>query len=143
MRTLGWGVIVGVVLGLAMPGALALGDEPDVEQNLGRELSVQRRLLEGEQFTLPLPVVLDIGETLFSANWTSQEGAGRPLTKGNGNPLVDPSEPLLFPRNFNRVSASDANSRPSNPKESPLEPSNVARTAPGTPRVWKVFRPPA
>lgn len=110
MRTIGWGEVSGVLLGLAISGVLARGDEADVEQNLGRELSVQRRLMEGEQFTLPLPVVLNIGETLFSANWTSQEGAGRPLTKGNGNPLVDPSEPLVFPRNFNRVSAPDANS---------------------------------
>ena len=35
---------------------------------------------------------------------------GRPLTKGTGAPLVDQSSPLLFPRNFNRVSAPDANS---------------------------------
>jgi hypothetical protein len=42
--------------------------------------------------------------------WTAQEGAGRPLTKGTGAPLSDPSSPLVFPRAFNRISANDANS---------------------------------
>ncbi len=44
------------------------------------------------------------------ARWTSQEGAGRPLTKGTGNPLSDPLAPLVFPRNFNRISGPDTNS---------------------------------
>src|SRR5216117_2770505 len=32
------------------------------------------------------------------------------MTKGTGAPLSDPSSPLTFPRNFNRISAPDANS---------------------------------
>ena len=32
------------------------------------------------------------------------------LFRSNGNPLADPSSPLEFPRNFNRISAPDANS---------------------------------
>jgi hypothetical protein len=32
------------------------------------------------------------------------------LTKGTGAPLSDPTDPLVFPRNFNRLSAMDANS---------------------------------
>src|SRR5262249_18300667 len=35
---------------------------------------------------------------------------GRPMRKGTGNPLSDPSNPLVFPRNFNRISAPDSNS---------------------------------
>jgi hypothetical protein len=50
------------------------------------------------------------GQLLFNAVWTGQEGGGRPLTDGTGAPLVDPTSPLLFPRNMNRVSAPDANS---------------------------------
>jgi len=42
--------------------------------------------------------------------WTSQEGAGRPLTKGTGMPLSNAHEPLVFPRNFNRISGPDTNS---------------------------------
>jgi hypothetical protein len=39
-----------------------------------------------------------------------QEGAGRPLSKGTGAPLTDPRKPLVFPRNFNRISGPDTNS---------------------------------
>jgi len=79
-------------------------------QNIGDEKSVPRHLGDGEEFRIPLQQVLDQGATLFSANWTGQEGGGRPLTKGTGAPLADPSSPLVFPRAFNRVSAPDANS---------------------------------
>ncbi|MCS6862372.1 MAG: hypothetical protein NZT92_18875, partial [Abditibacteriales bacterium] len=65
---------------------------------------------DGEEFRIPLHKLIEHGARLFTAMWTVQEGAGRPLTKGNGAPLMDPSEPLIFPRNFNRVSAPDANS---------------------------------
>ena len=44
------------------------------------------------------------------ANWTDQEGGGRPLTKGTGKQLTDPSQPLVGSRAFNRISAPDANS---------------------------------
>lgn len=80
------------------------------EDQIGREVSVARHLVDGEETTLPLPELLDHGELLFSAVWTIQEGGGRPLTKGTGEALSDPEDPLLFPRNFNRVSAPDANS---------------------------------
>jgi hypothetical protein len=76
----------------------------------GREVSIARHLQDGEEFTTPLPRLVAYGQELFTANWTIQEGGGRPLTKGNGNPLTDSSQPLVFPRNMNRVSAPDANS---------------------------------
>src|SRR5262249_31940531 len=50
------------------------------------------------------------GKLLFEANWTDQEGGGRPLTKGTGRPLADPSQPLNGSRAFNRISGPDANS---------------------------------
>lgn len=78
--------------------------------DLGREVAIPRHLADGEEFTVPLPALLAHGLQLFNANWTVQEGGGRPLTKGNGNPLRDPTHPLVFPRNFNRISAPDANS---------------------------------
>jgi hypothetical protein len=77
---------------------------------IGRELAVPRHLVDGEEFTIPLRELLAHGQRLFTASWTAQEGGGRPLTKGTGNPLSDPASPLVFPRNFNRVSAPDANS---------------------------------
>ncbi|GAC1440051.1 MAG: hypothetical protein NVSMB58_37090 [Terriglobales bacterium] len=38
-----------------------------------------------------------------------QEGAGRPLSKGTGAPLSDSTSPLVFPRNFDRISSPEAN----------------------------------
>src|SRR5690606_9461482 len=62
------------------------------------------------EFLLSTHDLIDHGRLVFDAMWTDQEGGGRPLTKGNGQPLADAGSPLLFPRNFNRVSAPDANS---------------------------------
>lgn len=84
--------------------------QPDPASLIGRELSLPRRLLDGREYTARLPQLLQIGEQIFAANWTVQEGAGRPLTKGTGAPLTDAATPLEFPRNFNRVSGPDANS---------------------------------
>ena len=66
--------------------------------------------MNGEEHTLPLRELLDSGQALFTANWTDQDGAGRPLTKGNGQPLSDRSRPLTGDRAFNRISGPDANS---------------------------------
>jgi hypothetical protein len=77
---------------------------------IGREVSVPRHLADGEELSLPLPDLLAHGKLLFEANWTIEEGGGRPLTKGTGRPLTDPSQPLAGRRAFNRISAPDANS---------------------------------
>lgn len=77
---------------------------------IGREVAIERHLEDGEEFTISIDELIEHGRQLFVANWTSQEGAGRPFSKGTGAPLSDPFDPLTFPRNFNRVSAPDANS---------------------------------
>jgi cytochrome c peroxidase len=77
---------------------------------IGREVAIPRHLEDGEELTISTKALIDHGRALFNAVWTIQEGGGRPLTKGTGNPLSDRSSPLLFPRNFNRISAPDANS---------------------------------
>ena len=77
---------------------------------IGREVAVPNHLADGQEFVVSLHDLLAHGRALFTANWTNQEGGGRPLTKGTGNPLSDPLVPLVFPRNFNRISAPDANS---------------------------------
>ena len=59
---------------------------------------------------MPLEGLLAHGRMLFAANWTDQDGGGRPLSKGTGRPLADPSQPLTDLRAFNRLSAPDANS---------------------------------
>lgn len=77
---------------------------------LGREVAIPVHLQDGQEFQLSTRHLIAFGKQLFTAVWTSQEGGGRPLTKGTGNPLSDSSNPLVFPRNFNRISAPDSNS---------------------------------
>jgi len=77
---------------------------------IGREVAVPTHLQDDEEFVLPIQKLIQHGQKLFTANWTIQEGGGRPLTKGTGAPLSDLTDPLVFPRNFNRISAPDANS---------------------------------
>jgi Di-haem oxidoreductase, putative peroxidase len=76
---------------------------------VGREVAIPRHLQDGEEFTIPIAQLIDFGAKLFNAKFTAQEGAGRPLSKGTGAPISDPSSPLVFPRNFDRVSSPDAN----------------------------------
>lgn len=80
------------------------------QSSIGREVSIARHLQDGEEFSASLRELLAHGQRLFTAVWTTDEGGGRPLTKGTGNLLSDPGTPLEFPRNFNRISAPDANS---------------------------------
>lgn len=77
---------------------------------IGREAAVAVHLQDGQEFSMPLEGLLAHGRMLFAANWTEQDGGGRPLTKGTGRPLADPSQPLTDLRAFNRLSAPDANS---------------------------------
>src|SRR4029077_4390494 len=77
---------------------------------IGREVSVPVHLQDGQEFSIPLERLLAHGQLLFNANWTEQEGGGRPLTKGTGPPLSDPSRPLSGRQGFNRMSGPDANS---------------------------------
>ena len=84
---------------------LASGQQP-----IGRETGMSRRVQDDEEFRMTLSELLDWGKKAFCANWTDQDGAGRPLTKGNGKELSDASSPLVGKRAFNRISAPDANS---------------------------------
>jgi hypothetical protein len=78
--------------------------------SIGREVAIAHHLADGQEFSIPLADLLAHGRLLFDANWTTQEGGGRPLTKGTGRPITDPSQPLVGRRAFNRISAPDANS---------------------------------
>jgi len=84
--------------------------QPSADWQPGREVAVPVHLQDGEEYTTPLPKLLKAGAQIFNAVWTPQEGGGRPLTDGTGNPLVDPSRPLVFPDSHNRLSGPDANS---------------------------------
>lgn len=75
---------------------------------IGSEMAVPHHLQDGDEYSIPMRALIQHGKLLFEAQWTVQDGSGRPLTKGNGNPLTDPSDPLVFPRNANRISAPDS-----------------------------------
>ena len=97
-----------VTLGVCLTaGWLVHGQQ---RSSVGREVAVPVHLQDGQEFSLSLPALLAHGQLLFNANWTEQEGGGRPLTKGTGRPLADPSRPLTGTRAFNRLSAPDAGS---------------------------------
>lgn len=76
---------------------------------IGREVAIPAHLQDGHEFNIPLAQLIDYGRQLFTAKFTVQEGAGRPMSKGTGAPISDPSSPLLFARNFDRVSSPEAN----------------------------------
>lgn len=76
---------------------------------VGREVAIPRHLQDGEEFNFSIPQLIQYGSQLFNAKFTVQEGAGRPLSKGTGAAVSDPSSPLTFPRNFDRVSSPEAN----------------------------------
>ena len=97
------------VLALAAVASL-LAAAPGLWAEIGKEVAVPRHLEDGEEFEIGPRRLLGFGKLLFEAVWTDQEGGGRPATKGNGEPLSDPADPLIFPRDFNRVSAPDSNS---------------------------------
>lgn len=77
---------------------------------IGREVAIRGHLQDGEEFTTPTRKLIEFGSQLFNAKFTIQEGAGRPRSKGTGAAISDPSSPLVFPRNFDRLSSPDANS---------------------------------
>ena len=84
---------------------------PPIEKlEIGVEKALPRHLRDGDEHHIPLARLLEHGARVFSANWTVQEGQGRPLMRGTGAPLAHPSTRLVFPFNFNRISAPDANS---------------------------------
>jgi hypothetical protein len=80
------------------------------KESIGRELAVPVHLADGQEHSLDTSDLLAHGRKLLSANWTSAEGGGRPLTKGNGKPLSDVQSPLIGSRAVNRLSGPDANS---------------------------------
>jgi len=109
LRSLSLGAL-GILSGFLVVQSFAQNSKPEQSSAIGREVSVPRHLSDGQEFTIPLAELLFHGKLLFNANWTEQEGGGRPMTKGTGRPLSDPSRPLTGSRAFNRISAPDANS---------------------------------
>ncbi len=101
-----------VVLLILLSWAIAIHAQHDVSSNkkIGREVAIPRHLNDDEEYRVPLTDLINYGKKLFDANWTGQDGGGRPMTKGTGRALSDPMAPLVGKRSFNRISGPDANS---------------------------------
>lgn len=95
---------------LLLVAALVIADDRKPASTIGQERAIPHHLQDDEEFATPLKDLLAYGRKLFMANWTDQDGGGRPLMKGNGTALSDPSKPLSGSRAFNRLSGPDANS---------------------------------
>lgn len=97
--------LVAVMLATTVAGMAQSGPK-----GIGREVSIPYHLTEEDLQKRDIVELVRFGKRLFNANWTDQEGGGRPLMKGTSRSLADPSKPLSGMRAFNRVSAPDANS---------------------------------
>jgi cytochrome c peroxidase len=80
------------------------------KSRLGSEAAIAAHLSAVDEQKLSVRELIDFGEKIFNANWTEEDGAGRPLTNGSGEPLTAGALPLTRGRAFNRVSGPDANS---------------------------------
>src|SRR5260370_36662887 len=68
-----------VVLLLLLGGVLLAQDGG--ASRLGREVAIERHLQDDEEFQIGIPDLIEFGRKLFTANWTVQEGGGRPLSR--------------------------------------------------------------
>jgi hypothetical protein len=82
-----------------LPVTSALGDQPAIATHI-RQSDIDRGRYSLQQ-------LISAGERLFVAQFNSLDGAGRPESNGAGNP--EPRSRRVFPQNFNRASAPDAN----------------------------------
>jgi cytochrome c553 len=94
---------------LSLLCAIAVWGQSSVPE-VGREVAIPVHLQDGEEFATPIRKLIEFGALLFNAKFTIQEGAGRPKSKGTGAPISDAGSPLVFPRNFDRLSSPEANS---------------------------------
>jgi cytochrome c peroxidase len=100
-----------IILSLALTSdTRLLTAQQEGAKRIGVEKAVARHLNERDLERLTALDVIRHGRLLFNAPWTEQDGAGRPLMKGNTRFLADSSRPLTGLRSFNRFSAPDANS---------------------------------
>ena len=102
-----WFLLANAVLALVVMKTITAQGLPSI---LGQERGVPIHLQDGQEQQMPLGKLIAFGESLFVARFTTEDGLGRPLTKGTGALLSDPSSPLVFPRNSNRVSGPESQS---------------------------------
>lgn len=120
---------VSVLLTILLLGGIAVART--LASEIGHEKGVPVHLQDGEELQMLPRKLIEFGQALFVARFTAEDGLGRPQTKGTGTPLSDPSNPLTFPRNFNRLSGPDS--------QSCFACHNLPRAGGGGDRVGDVF----
>ena len=75
--------------------ASTFGQRP--HPKMGQEVAVPVHLQDGQESQRSTRDLISYGMELFTAMSTSQEGGGRPLTKGTAAKLSDPGAPLTSP----------------------------------------------
>src|SRR5438067_11640457 len=75
-----WFLVLGGFTSLSLLGQ----NTSDQRSKIGREVAIPRHLQDDEEFHTPILQLIEYGKKVFCANWTDQDGAGRPLTKGTG-----------------------------------------------------------
>lgn len=99
--------VAGAILLVLFCGGIAL---PQSSSKIGDERAIKDHLQDGQEYQVSIRQLIYYGRQLFVAMWTSEDGAGRPLTKGTGAPLSDTTSPLISSHSFNRISGPDSNS---------------------------------
>lgn len=103
-RTRTWVWALSCVLGGWIAGV------PLHAQTIGSEKAIAEHLGPGDEFDLSPAKLVARGAAIFSAKFTAQDGHGRPRSKGTFSPIIDSNDPLVFPRNMNRISSPEASS---------------------------------
>ncbi len=76
MRGSSWKKAICLAVAAFLVEVVAFSLSPD--DGIGREVAIPRHLANGEEFTTPLNQLIRFGARLFTAQFTVQEGAGRP-----------------------------------------------------------------
>jgi cytochrome c peroxidase len=100
----------GLIVALAaVAAATSISAQSMRGTRIGDERAVPVHLQDDREFEVGMPALLAHGKRVFEAAWTTEDGGGRPFTKGSGRDLSDRSQSLVGARAFNRLSGPDAN----------------------------------
>jgi hypothetical protein len=81
------GKLLRTVFALSIPLIICITAEAQPSNSIGKEVSVPVHLTDGQELQMEVTDLISFGAQLFKARWTTQEGQGRPMMKGTGNPV--------------------------------------------------------
>lgn len=102
--------LLATVVAVSAVSIVTRGFEGIMQSALDKEQVLSTHLHDDDVFSIPIKKLLLLGERLFRANWTPEDGGGRLQAKGTGRPVTVLSDKRSPTRSLNRISAPDANS---------------------------------